>query len=1365
MEQYQVDYLINVQADAATKSLTSFAQAMGRVKGLDTRLANLARSAETLTTALNQLPKNGYRIKVTIPEKTTQAINTLRTQLQNLKKLATAPMTVKINTANALRSLQTLETRVTRLSTKMKSIGIGSIGAVAPTPGAPIGRGGSLTYTPIASQRFTPAQIRQAYGRQIGPMRGQTANIGGRNVPVWGAAPAGMMGPGGYLSYAPQNNSRISTQNSQQRKQQAGQTSGSSTGSGQTPDPTRDPYARSRSRSTRRRTPASAAVFGRVNGRYSANALGHAEIVNPMALNMLKGMGIAYGLSGIMSLTGGVIRDATEYNNMMQTAKNILQSNDNRPNFANRVKGMESVVRQIGISTKFTAPETADAARYLAMAGLDLETIKTAMPSIADLALIGDSDLGATADVVTNIMTAYGITPRQMRNTADVMARTFTMSNTTLMEIAESYKYAASLLSAANIPFVESAGAIGVLGNAGIKASQAGTTLRTILNNIVKPTKSQKDMWLQLGIKRFKDEDEKGESATGEMRSLLDIFTDLNRKHVPVQTYYKLFRLTAAQGATALAMNVDTWRDITENNGMAGGLSRQLAEAKKNTVQGLWAQLTSSFTEQGIRAFEGKQSSIVDILKRLTAVLQSSRAEDTIKNITDRLWGLGEAVADFSKVIGKAFSVMAGPIDGFLRIELWAGALAILARSLKSIANVGGMGMSWLRQMGNSSVERVAAIQAFRGRYNTARDRQHTWSQMPFGWTRASRIAKYDDQTFKAMGYTDAQIKQLKSGKYVYAPGRRAPKRQGQLGKAWIPNANQVWQKHQATYNSRTRAHLERRQQYLNKILGGNVAAGIGLTAGGATLGALGGMLGAEMFENNPVGSFVGAATLGTVGYMLPSMLSGAGMALAAVGSITAVLAVLAGLGLHLHHVNERAREATKSMEQFAASVQLSNGVNVSDSTDYLAQHMAIIASTTDLANQKLTKHIELLQKELGLEVPPETSNFDPWQSYSDISSERSKNLSAQVRMNWFASTPQVWDSIQKDSRFASSAQINEVLAHIHGTGGYDYQSHIITKPDAKRIMIYQALLSEANAFAGGKIQEFESRIAVAKPEEVADILKEMQVLYGFYSNIHESAVIPSISNAKSGQFVPAQYSAFNDEVANQLGAAGRRLSAYGAYYKYHTPEAANMLLQALGIYTTDTSATNGVMPGTPEWYVGWSDLFRHKGVNAKTAWNEQYTTAVSQIQSNVYEAEQGKLLAYVRRLFGPVVPEAYRPQNGYEEEMDGLMRVYNAEKDTWTLKSGQGPSTAPVDIPYNDHPVANTAVDSSDMASEYSSAYESASASPKQVVINIESLMNVDAVNMGDPDVENTLANLRESMATVLMGVVSDFTQQYQNS
>lgn len=314
---------------------------------------------------------------------------------------------------------------------------------------------------------------------------------------------------------------------------------------------------------------------------------------------MLKGMGIAYGISGIGQAISSVVEQATGYDNTMKTVENILKSHDSNDDFSGRFQSMSRLVRNVGMETKFTVTQVADAAKFLAMAGLDVDAIQKSIRPIADIALVGDTDLGETADLVTNVMTAYNIAPSKMRQAADIMTNTFTMSNTTLSEIAESYKYAASILSAGGVGFEEATAAIGVLGDAGIKNSQAGTTLRTIMTNVVNPTAKQAKAWKAVGVST-KDKD-------GQMRPLLEIFQDLNEKNLNVADYYKLFHKTAASGAIALADHVDKWNNVYLENFISGGLSAKLADEKKNTLQGKWAQVTSTFTDTGVTAFQGIQ--------------------------------------------------------------------------------------------------------------------------------------------------------------------------------------------------------------------------------------------------------------------------------------------------------------------------------------------------------------------------------------------------------------------------------------------------------------------------------------------------------------------------------------------------------------------------------------------------------------------------------------------------------------------------------------------------------------------------------------------------------------------------------------
>lgn len=381
-----------------------------------------------------------------------------------------------------------------------------------------------------------------------------------------------------------------------------------------------------------------------------------------IAVDMLQGMGIAYGISGIGQAISSIVEQSTGYDNTMKTVENILKSHDTSEDFSGRFQAMSRLVRNVGMETKFTVTQVADAAKFLAMAGLDVDSIQKSIRPIADIALVGDTDLGETADLVTNVMTAYNIAPSKMRQAADVMTNTFTMSNTTLEEIAESYKYAASILSAGGVGFEEATGAIGVLGDAGIKGSQAGTTMRTIMANVVNPTAKQAKAWKAVGVST--------KDKNGETKSLLEIFQELNQKNLNVADYYKLFHKTAAAGAIALADHADKWNNIYLENLTSGGISSKLADEKKNTLQGKWAQVTSTFTDTGVTAFQGIQGNLQMWMDQAINWLKSDEAAQVFKDVANTMIEFIHTLIKATEWFKKLFDVFAPIIKLWVKLQL-----------------------------------------------------------------------------------------------------------------------------------------------------------------------------------------------------------------------------------------------------------------------------------------------------------------------------------------------------------------------------------------------------------------------------------------------------------------------------------------------------------------------------------------------------------------------------------------------------------------------------------------------------------------------------------------------------------------------
>ena len=419
-----------------------------------------------------------------------------------------------------------------------------------------------------------------------------------------------------------------------------------------------------------------------------------------VAGEMIKGMGIAYGLSSLMSGVTSVFRDASTYDNIAKTTKNILQTHDKGVGFEGRFNEMNQLMRQVGVETKYTAPQVASAGKFLAMAGYDVDQIKHAIRPISDIALVGDTDLGETADVVTNIMTAYEIPAKQMDNTADILTMTFTKTNTTLLELAESFKYAGTVAHQSGLDFETASAAFGVLGDAGIKGSHAGTTLRMMLLNMMNPTKRGQEAWDILGI-NTKDKN-------GNLRNLSDILSDLHEKQQTMSAgdfstlINKMFRVTAAPGALALINNVAKMQEVTGLNKKSMGLASDLADEKKNTIQGLWYQMTSAFTETGMQGFEQMQGVIRDFLQRMIELMKSTEFATALRNAMDMFIKLLNVVVSVFKQIMTFWNLLPNwAKDGivwFVKIQMTLGVIAGIGQSILStwIMIRGVMMGSWL---------------------------------------------------------------------------------------------------------------------------------------------------------------------------------------------------------------------------------------------------------------------------------------------------------------------------------------------------------------------------------------------------------------------------------------------------------------------------------------------------------------------------------------------------------------------------------------------------------------------------------------------------------------------------------------------
>lgn len=191
--------------------------------------------------------------------------------------------------------------------------------------------------------------------------------------------------------------------------------------------------------------------------------------------------------------------------------------------------------KEMGETTKFSASESAEALNYMAMAGWKTEQMLGGLEGIMNLAAASGEDLASTSDIVTDALTAFGYQAEDAGHFADILAAAASNANTNVAMMGESFKYAAPVAGALGYSAEDVAVALGLMANAGIKADQAGTSLRNMFNRMAKPTKESAEAMERLGLELYDD--------TGKMYSFRQIMDQLRSSmqqiNMPLEEYNK----------------------------------------------------------------------------------------------------------------------------------------------------------------------------------------------------------------------------------------------------------------------------------------------------------------------------------------------------------------------------------------------------------------------------------------------------------------------------------------------------------------------------------------------------------------------------------------------------------------------------------------------------------------------------------------------------------------------------------------------------------------------------------------------------------------------------------------------------------
>lgn len=291
---------------------------------------------------------------------------------------------------------------------------------------------------------------------------------------------------------------------------------------------------------------------------------------------------------------------------------------------------------QLGSDTAFSASQAAEGMENLAAAGFTTNEIMSAMPGMLDLAAASGEDLAASADIAASTLRGFGLEAEEAGHVADVLAENANRTNSSVAETGEAMKYIAPLARAAGISMEETAAAIGIMANAGIQGSQAGTTLRGALSRLSKPTNVMQQAMDELGVSFYDSEGKMLSLAdqVGMLKSAMEGMTDEQKNNYLVTLYGQ----EALSGMLALINEgPGSLSSLTSAYEACDGAAQTAAATMQDNLKGAVEQLGGSAETLGIVFYD----SVAESLKNAAQV-----ATESINNITDAFnaGGLNSAI-------------------------------------------------------------------------------------------------------------------------------------------------------------------------------------------------------------------------------------------------------------------------------------------------------------------------------------------------------------------------------------------------------------------------------------------------------------------------------------------------------------------------------------------------------------------------------------------------------------------------------------------------------------------------------------------------------------------------------------------------
>ncbi len=360
------------------------------------------------------------------------------------------------------------------------------------------------------------------------------------------------------------------------------------------------------------------------------------------------GKKLSIGLTAPLAAFGGLaLKTGADFETAMNQVAAVSGATESQ------FQQLEAQARELGRTTEFSASQAGEAMGFLAQAGFNANDVLGAMPGTLQLASAAQLDLGTAADTVSNILSGYGLEVSELGRVNDVLVKTFTSANTNLQQLGEAMKYAGPVASAAGVGFEEAAAALGLMGNAGIQASMAGTSLRGAISKILNPTKAAQEAMAAAGLS-FTD-------AAGRIKPLDEVVRQLEPHAEDAGLMMELFGQRAGPAMSALvSQGADALTNLQSELESSGGTAQRISDVQMQGLNGALAALKSAF--EGLQIAIA-QSGLLEWATKFVHVITG--VISAMAEAHPAILGVGTALAGLAAAAGPVLFVLPTMVTGF----------------------------------------------------------------------------------------------------------------------------------------------------------------------------------------------------------------------------------------------------------------------------------------------------------------------------------------------------------------------------------------------------------------------------------------------------------------------------------------------------------------------------------------------------------------------------------------------------------------------------------------------------------------------------------------------------------------------------